>query len=102
MLFLNLKLSISFFFLQIFPEFFTNIFFTNICSKVYFIFLISVFAIFSFNNLNVYHRNFDVNRNHVTVTTLTTQILDINRIRYCGEMADPHFDQYYSKYILQK
>ena len=91
MLFLNFRLFISFF-LQIFPA-------TPIkSSKVYFIFLISVFAIFSINNLNVCHRNFDVNRNHFNCTTFTTEILDINRIRYnCGEMAEityPTFDQH--------
>ena len=87
------------FFLQIFPA-------TPIrSSKVYFIFLISVFAIFSINNLNVCHRNFDVNRNHYNCTTFTTKILDINRIRYnCGEMAEityPHLDQHYRKYIFR-
>ena len=87
------------FFLQIFPA-------TPIrSSKVYFIFLISVFAIFSINNLNVCHRNFDVNRNHYNYTTFTTKILNINRIRYnCGEMAEityPNFDQPYSKYIFR-
>ena len=60
-------------------------------SKVYFIFLISVFAIFSINDLNVCHRNFDVNRNHCNCATFKTEILDINRIRYnCGEMAKYH------------
>ena len=97
-LFLNFRLFISFF-SQIFAA-------TQIkSSKVYFIFLISVFAIFSINNLNVCHRNFDVNRNHYNCTTFTTKILDINRIRYnCGEMAEityPHFDQHYSKYIFR-
>ena len=87
------------FFLQIFPA-------TPIrSSKVYFIFLISVFAIFSINNLNVCHRNFDVNRNHYNYTTFTIKILNINRIRYnCGEMAEityPNFDQPYSKYIFR-
>ena len=87
------------FFLQIFPA-------TPIkSSKVYFIFLISVFAIFSINNLNVCHRNFDVNRNHYNCTTFTTEILDTNRVRHnCGEMAEityPHFDQHYSKYIFR-
>ena len=98
MLFLNFRLFISFF-LQIFPA-------TPIrSSKVYFIFLISVFAIFSINNLNVCHRNFDVNRNHYNCTTFTTEILDTNRVRHnCGEMAEityPHFDQHYSKYIFR-
>ena len=98
MLFLNFRLFISFF-LQIFPA-------TPIkSSKVYFIFLISVFAIFSINNLNVCHRNFDVNRNHYNYTTFTIKILNINRIRYnCGEMAEityPYFDQPYSKYIFR-
>ena len=98
MLFLNFRLFISFF-LQIFPA-------TPIkSSKVYFIFLISVFAIFSINNLNVYHRNFDVNRNNYNCRTFTTKILDISRIRYnCGEMAEityPHFDRHYSKYIFR-
>ena len=61
-LFLNFRLFISFF-SQIFAA-------TQIkSSKVYFIFLISVFAIFSINNLNVCHRNFDVNRNHHNCTT---------------------------------
>ena len=78
-LFLNFRLFISFF-SQIFAA-------TQIkSSKVYFIFLISVFAIFSINNLNVCHRNF-------------------SRIRYnCGEMAEityPHFDRHYSKYIFR-
>ena len=36
-------------------------------SKVYFMFLISIFAIFNINNLNQWHRNSDVNRNHLTV-----------------------------------
>ena len=74
-------------------------------SKVYFMFLISVFAIFSTNNLNVCHRNFDVNRNHYNCTTFTTEILDTNRVRYnCGEMAEityPHFNQHCSKYIFR-
>ena len=98
MLFLNFRLFISFF-LQIFPA-------TPIkSSKVYFIFLISVFGIFSNNNLNGCHRNFDVNRNHYNRKTFTAEILDINRIRYnCGEMAEityPTFDQHYSKYIFR-
>ena len=97
-LFLNFRLFISFF-SQVFPA-------TQIkSSKVYFIFLISVFAIFSINNLNVCHRNFDVSRNHYNCTTFTTEILDTNRVRYnCGEMAEityPHFDQHYSKYIFR-
>ena len=53
MLFFNFRLFISFF-LQIFPA-------TPIkSSKIYLIFLISVFAIFSINNLTVCHRNFTV------------------------------------------
>ena len=74
-------------------------------SKVYFLFLISVFAIFNINNLNVCHRNFDVNKSHFNCKTFTTDILDIKRIKYnCGEMAGityAHFDQYYSKYIFR-
>ena len=97
-LFLNFRLFISFFF-QIFPA-------TPIkSSKVYFIFLISVFAVFSTNNLNVCHRNFDGSRHHYNCKTITTEILEINRIRYnCGEMAAityPHFDQHYNKYIFR-
>ena len=95
-LFLNFSFFISFF-SQIFAA-------TQIkSSKVYFIFLISVFAIFSINNLNVCHRNFDVN--HYDCITFTTEILDTNRIRHnCGEMSEityPHFDQHYSKYIFR-
>ena len=74
-------------------------------SKVYCIFLISVFDIFNINDLNVCHRNFDVNKNHCTCKTFKTKILDINKIRYnFGEMAEityPHFDQHYSKYIFR-
>ena len=44
-------------FLPIFPAMSTE------SSKIYFIFLISVFAIFYRRNLNVCHRNFDVNKN---------------------------------------
>ena len=59
-----------------------------------------IFAIFNMKNLNVCHRNFDVNKNHFNCKTFTTEILDINRIRYnSGEMAEityPHFDQHYS------
>ena len=73
-LFLNFRLFISFF-SQTFPA-------TQIKgSKVYFIFLISAFAIFSINNLNLCHRNFDVNRNHYNCKTFTTEILDTNRVR---------------------
>ena len=86
-------------FLQIFPTTQTKSF------KVCFIFLISVFAVFNIDNLNVCHRNFDVNRNHYNCTTFTTKILDINRIRYnCGEMAEitcSHLDQHYRKYIFR-
>ena len=98
MLFLNFRLFISFF-LQIFPATLIK------SSKVYFILLISVFAIFSINDLNVCHRNFDVNRNHYNCNIFTTEILDINRISYnCGEMAEityPHFDQHYSKCVFR-
>ena len=73
-------------------------------SKVYRIFLISVFANFNINNLNVCHRNFDVNKNHFNCKTFITEILD-NKIRYnFGEMAEityPHFDQHCSKYIFR-
>ena len=73
--------------------------------KVYFLFFISVFAIFSINNLNVCHRNFDVNKNHFNCKSFTTDILDIKSIRYnCGEMAQityAHFYQHYSKYIFR-
>ena len=59
-------------------------------------FLISVFAIFNINNLNVCHTNFDVNKNHFNCKTFKTEIFGINRIRYnFGEMAEityPHFD----------
>ena len=97
-LFLNFRLFISFFF--------TSISATQIkSSKLYFIFRISVFAIFSINNLNVCHRKFDVNRNHYNCTTFRTEILDTSRVRHnCGEMAEityPHFDQHYSKYIFR-
>ena len=68
-------------------------------------FLISVFAIFNFNNLNLCHINFDVNKNYFNCKTFTTEILDINRIRHSyGEMAEitySHFDQHYSKYIFR-
>ena len=74
-------------------------------SKVYFIFLISVFAIFNMKNLNVCHRNLDVNKNHFNCKTFTTEVLDSNRISYnCGKMVEityPHFDQHYSKYIFR-
>ena len=63
-------------FLQIFPVISTK------SSKVYFMFLISVFAIFNIDNLNLCQRNFDVNKNHFNCKTFTTEILDINRIRY--------------------
>ena len=107
MLFLNVFCLILFLNFRLFISFFSQIFAaTQIkSSKVYFIFLISVFAIFSINNLNVCHRNFDVNRNHYNCTTFTTEILDTNRVRHnCGEMAEityPHFDQHYSKYIFR-
>ena len=56
-------------------------------------------------NLNVCHRNFDVDNNHFNCRTFTTEILHINKIRYkCGEMVEityPHFDQHYSKYIFR-
>ena len=78
------------FFLQIFPAKQIK------SSKVYFIFLISVFAVFTIDNLNVCHRNFDVNRSHCNCTTFKTEVLDINKIRYnCDEMAEityPHLD----------
>ena len=56
-----------------------------------------------FKNLNVCHRNFDVNKNHFNCKTFTTETLE--RIR-CnrGEMVEipyPHFDQLYSKYIFR-
>ena len=74
-------------------------------SKVYFIFLITVFVIFNINNLNVCHRNFDANKNHFSCKSFTTEILHINRIRYnCDEMAEithSHFDQHYSKHIFR-
>ena len=97
-LFLNFRLFISFF-SQIFAA-------TQIkSSKVYFLFLISVFAIFSINDLIVCHRNFDVNSNHYNCKTFTTEILDTNRVRHiCGEMAEityAHFHQHYSKYIFR-
>ena len=86
---LNFRLFISFF-LQIFPAKQIK------SSKVYFIFLISVFAVFTIDNLNVCHRNFDVNRNHCNCTTFKTEVLDFNKIRYnCDEMAEityPHLD----------
>ena len=98
MLFLNFRLSMSIF-LQIFLTISIK------SSKVYFIFLISVFGILKINNLNVYHRNFEVNKSHFICKSFTTGILDINRIRYnCGEMAEityTNFDQRYSKYILR-
>ena len=98
MLFLNFRLFTSFF-LQIFPAISTK------SSKVYCIFLISVFAFFNISNLNVCHRNFDVSKNHFNCKTFKTEILDINRIRYnFGEMAEttyPHFDQHYSKHIFR-
>ena len=86
--------------------FFPNISgYTNKKFKVYFIFLISVFGVFSINNLTVCHRNFDGNRHLYNCKTITTEILEINRIRYnCGEMAAityPHFDQHYNKYIFR-
>ena len=89
----------SYHFLQIFPAILIK------SSKVYCIFLISVFAIFNINNLNVCHRNFDANKNHFNCKTFKTEILDINRITYnFGEMAEityPHFDQHYSKSIFR-
>ena len=98
MLFLNFRLFISLF-LQIFPAISIK------SSKVYFIFLIPVFTIFDINNVNVGHRNFDVNKNYFNFKTFKTEILDINRIRYnFGEMAEktyPHFDQHNSKYIFR-
>ena len=98
MLFLNFRLFISFF-LQIFPTISVK------TSKVYCIFLISVFAILNTNNLNACHRNFDVNKTHFKCKPFKTEILDINRIRYnFGEMAEityPHFDQHYRKYIFR-
>ena len=97
-IFLNFRLFISIF-LQIFPAISIK------SSKVYCIFLISVFAIFNINNLNVCHRIFDVSKNHFKCKTCKTEILDINRIRYnFGEMAEityAHFDQHYSKYIFR-
>ena len=99
MLFLNIRFFITLF-LQIFPAISIK------SSKVYFVFLISVFAISNNNNLNVLHINFDVNKNHFNCNTFKTEFLDINRIRYnFGEMAEityPHFDQHYSKYIFRK
>ena len=98
LLFLNFRLFVSLF-LPIFPAISIESF------KVYFIFLISVFAIFNIDNLNACHRNFDVNKNHFNCKTFKTEILDINKIRYnFGEMAEityPHFDQHYSKYSFR-
>ena len=68
-------------------------------------FLISGFVNFHINNLNMCHRNFDVNKNHFNCKTFRTEILDINRIRHnCGEMAQMTYlpsDQHYSKYIFR-
>ena len=88
---------------------FLTICFTNIFScfnkKFQGIFYVSVFAIFNTNNSNLCHRTFDVNKNHFSCKTFTTEILDINRIRYnYGEMAEithSYFDQRYSKYIFR-
>ena len=87
------------------------IFFTNISGYInkkfhgIFCIFISVFSIFNINNLNVCHRNFDVNKNHFNTKTFTIEILYINKVRYnFGEMAEityPHFDQHYSKYIFR-
>ena len=92
MLFLNFRLLISFFI-------------STKSSKVYFMLLILAFAIFSINNLNICHRNFEVKKNHFNFKTFTTVILNINRIRYnYGEMTEitySHFDQHYSKYIFR-
>ena len=56
-------------------------------------------------NLNVCHRNFDVNKSHFNCKTFTTEILYINKIRYnCGEKTEityPHFDQHCGKYIFR-
>ena len=86
-------------FLQIFPVISIE------SSKVYFMFLVSVFAIFNIDDLNVCHRNLDVNKNHFNCKTFRTDILDINRIRYSyGEMTEityPHFGKRYSKYIFK-
>ena len=53
--------------------------------------------------LNVCHRNFDVNKNHFNCNTFKTEILQINKIRYnfdeVAEITYPHFHQHYSKYI---
>ena len=75
LLFFNVFYLILFLNFRLFISFFSQIFLaTQIkSSKVYFIFLISVFAIFSINDLNVCHRNFDVNRNHCNCTTFTTE-----------------------------
>ena len=85
--------------MQIFPDISIK------SSEAYCVFLMSVFAIFDINNLNVCHRNFDVNKNHFNCKTFKTEILDINGIRYnFGGMAEityPHFDQQYSKCIFR-
>ena len=67
-------------------------------------FLISIFAIFVINNLNLCNRSFDVNKNHFNCKIFTTEISKINRIRYNGEMTEItnlHFDQHYGKYIFR-
>ena len=87
MLFLNFRLFLPFV-LQIYSAVSTK------SSRVYFVF-----------QSNLCHRTFDVNKNHFSCKTFTTEILDINRIRYnYGEMAEithSYFDQRYSKYIFR-
>ena len=41
-------------------------------------FLTAVFAIFNVNNLNLYQRNSDINKNRFNCKTFTTEILDIS------------------------
>ena len=67
MLFLNFRLFISFLI-------------STKSYKVRFMSLISFFAIFSISNLNLCHKNFDLNKNHFKCKTFTTDILNINRI----------------------
>ena len=67
MLFLNFRLFISFLT-------------STKTYKVRFMSLISFFAIFSISNLNLCHKNFDLNKNHFNRKTFTTDILNINRI----------------------
>ena len=62
------------FYLQIFPVISIKIF------KVYNIFLISVFATSNIINLNLLHKSFDVNNNHLNCKTFLTEVLDMNRL----------------------